>query len=269
MNGARLSSARLRQLAVELPDRYTVPLLHLSRARVLTGQQLDRLLRQPDTPARTVERARQRAMIYLCRLGLAAALDRRIGGMRAGSAGYVHVLTPAGYKLAAILTDRQPPRRIRHSRAPGPMFLNHAVDIAEIYVQLTEHSRAGDFRVAAFITEPASWWQDSGVYLRPDAYTALATPRYRDVWWLEIDRATESAPRLREKIADYLDYAESGGIGPNGVLPRVLITTPDRQRAAVIGNIVATLATGDTGQMIAVTTHTHAAEFLIAELGTT
>jgi len=36
------------------------------------------------------------------------------------------------------------------------MFIHHALDIAEIYVQLTEASRDGGFRVAAFVTEPAS-----------------------------------------------------------------------------------------------------------------
>lgn len=69
MSGARLTTARLRLLAAELPDRYTEPMLHLSRARILTGAQLDRLLRQPGTTPRTAERARQRAMTHLCQLG--------------------------------------------------------------------------------------------------------------------------------------------------------------------------------------------------------
>ena len=227
MSGARITPARLRLLAAELPDRYTLPLLHLSRARVLSGAQLDRLLWQPGTAQRTAERARQRTLSRLGQLGLVTTLDRRIGGVRAGSAGYVHVLTPAGHKFAALLTGQQPPRRIRHSRAPGAMFLHHALDIAEIYVQLAEASRDGGFSVAAFVTEPATRWPTgTGTYLRPDAYTVLATPTYRDVWWLEIDRDTESAPRLRDKLRDYLDHANYGGTGPDGALPRVLVTAP-------------------------------------------
>jgi hypothetical protein len=118
------------------------------------------------------------------------------------------------------------------------MFVTHALDIAEIYVQLTEHSRAGRFRVAAFITEPNSWWQESGVFLRPDAYTRLATPTHRDCWWLEIDRDTESVPRLREKLRDYTDHAESGGTGPDSVPPRVLFTAPTPRRRAVISDLI-------------------------------
>jgi Replication-relaxation len=238
MSGARLTTARLRQLAAELPDRYTEPVLHLSRARVLTGAQLDRLLRQPGTAPRTTERARQRVMTHLCHLGLATTLDRRIGGVRAGSTGYVHVLTSAGHTLAALLTGQQLSRRIRHSRAPGRTFIAHALDIAEIYVQLTEHSCAGSFRVAAFITEPDSWWQQSGVFLRPDAYTRLATPTHRDCWWLEIDRDTESLPRLRDKLRDYTDHATTSGTGPDGVPPRVLFTTPTPRRRAVISDLI-------------------------------
>lgn len=41
MTPVRLTTARLRQLAGELPDRYTDPLIHLAPARVLTGHQLD------------------------------------------------------------------------------------------------------------------------------------------------------------------------------------------------------------------------------------
>ncbi len=265
MSEARISPARLRQLAAELPDHYTVPLLHLSRARILTGRQLDRLLQHPDIPGRADERARQRAMAHLCHLGLAATLDRRIGGMRAGSAGYVHVLTPAGHKLAALLTGQQPARRIRHSRAPGTAFIAHALDIAEIYVQLTEKSRSEDFRVAAFITEPDSWWRQHGVFLRPDAYTRLATSTHRDCWWLEIDRDTESAPRLREKFRDYLDHADNGGTGPDGVLPRVLITAPNEKRADTVNGAIAAVSKLDTA-MFTVTTRQQAADMLVTEL---
>jgi hypothetical protein len=265
MTTVRLTTVVLRQLAAELPDRYTVPLLHLSRARVLSGGQLDRLLRQPGTAPRTTERARQRAMTHLCRLGMATTLDRRIGGMRAGSAGHVHVLTPAGYRLVAIVTGAPIPGQVRRFRAPGPMLIAHALDIAELYVQLTEASRGGGFWVTAFVTEPATWWPlGNGGHLRPDAYTALAVPTHRDVWWLEIDRDTESAPRLRDKFIDYLDHAEDGGTGPDGVLPRVLFTAPDQRRATVIGDIVTGLI-GDTG-LITVTAHADAAEFLINEL---
>jgi hypothetical protein len=263
MSGARLTPARLRQLADELPDRYTVLVLHLSRARVLSGDQFDRLLQHPDTTPKTAQRARQRAMTHLCQLGLATTLDRRIGGVRAGSAGNVHVLTPAGHKFAALLTAQRP-RRIRRSRAPGRAFVAHALDIAEIYVQLTEKSRDGNFQVAAFITEPDSWWNEHGVFLRPDAYTVLATPTYRDLWWLEIDRDTESIPRLRDKLRDYLDHATTGGTGPHGP-PRVLFTAPTPKRCAVITDLITGLPP-PADQLFTVCEHNRSTSYLITAL---
>jgi len=264
MTSTRLTLARLRRLADELPDRHTTVLRHLSRARVLTGQHLDRLLEpDPGTAARTAERARQRAMARLTDLGLVDTLDRRIGGVRAGSAGHVHVLTTAGHTLVALLHGRKPPRRVRHSRRPGPMFLAHALDIAEIYVQLVEYSRSGGgFTVAVFVTEPDSWWQQHGVRLRPDAYAVLGTAGYRDCWWLEVDRATESVPRLRDKLRVYLDHFTTGGLGPDGAPPRVLITVPDSRRCGVVTDLITGLPP-PAGEVFCAVEHHHAARFLI------
>jgi hypothetical protein len=265
MNATRLTPARLRQLAAELPDRYTTPLLHLARARLLSGYQLDRLLTDPELSSETAGRVRRRIMTRLTSLGLTATLERRIGGIRAGSAGHIHVLTPAGHTLAAILASQPPPGRIRHYRAPGPMFVNHALDIAEIYVQLTEHSRGGGFRVAAFVTEPGSWWREVGVSLRPDAYTVLAATAYRDCWWLEIDRDTESIPRLQAQFRDYLDHAEAGGTGPDRALPRVLFTAPTQHRCRAIGDLITGLPP-PAPEWFAVCTHNQAATRLITAL---
>lgn len=269
MTPARLTAARLRQLAAELPDRHTAAVLHLSRGRVLHGGHLDRLLHHPGTSARTAERARQRAMTHLQRLGLVTVLDRRIGGIRSGSSGYVHMLTTAGYKLAAVLTGQ--PQQARRFRAPGPMFIAHALDIAEIYVRLTEIScQTGDFTVTAFVTEPATWWPigNGGGYLRPDAYTALAVASHRDVWWLEIDRDTESARRLRAKFSDYLDHATYSGTGPDDAPPRVLVTAPGPRRCAVISDLITGLPP-PAADLFAVCQHSDAARYLTKALHNT
>lgn len=266
---SRLTAARLAQLATELPTRYTIPLTHLARARVLSGGQLDRLL----TPALAAElgeqsagRVRRRIMGRLADLGLVTMTERRIGGIRAGSTGHVHVLTPAGYTLTALLSGERPPGRVRRSRNPGPMFLNHALATAETYVQLVEASHAGGFRVATFVTEPGCWWPAGhGLYLKPDAYLALQTASYRDCWWLEIDQATESLPRVQDKIRTYHDHAEHGGLGPDEALPRILFATPDGKRAAAIRSAAAKTSTSEDG-MISVTTHQQAVPYLIGEL---
>ena len=115
MSAAPLTTGQLRQLAAELPHRYTTPLMHLLQARLLSGRQLDRLLvaaRHGEPDGRT---ARQRTLSRLDQLGLVATLDRRIGGVHAGSAGHVHVLRPAEQKLAAL-----PAASAAHTTYPPP-----------------------------------------------------------------------------------------------------------------------------------------------------
>jgi hypothetical protein len=207
---------------------------------VLTGTQLDRLLTEPDTTAETTARVRRRIMTRLSGLGLVRMLDRRIGGARAGSAGHVYTLTSAGHTFLALHRGQPAPGRIRRSLTPSALFLNHALAVSEIYVQLTEASSTGRFRVAHF-RAPAWWPLGDSLYLRPDAYLVLDTGRYSDCWWLEIDRATEPLPRVRDKYRDYLDHAVGGGTGPDGALPRVLLTTPTPKRCAAIFQLISDL----------------------------
>jgi Replication-relaxation len=263
---ARVTGARLRLLAEELTPRYTTPLPHLARARLLSGAQLDRLLADPELSPETTARVRRRIMTRLHRAGLVAMLGRRVGGVRAGSAGHIYTLTSAGHTFLALLGGQPPPGRIRHATTPGPLFLTHALTISGVYVDLIEHSRSGGFQVATFATEPRCWHPvGNGSYLRPDAYTVLRTATHADYWWLEIDAGTESPARLRAKARTYTDFLTSGGIGPHGYPPHVLITTPDTERAHTITRAI-TNPTDDDGAALTVTTHHHAAQFMTTEL---
>ncbi len=263
MTHIRLTTARLRQLTAELSPRYTTPLPHLARARALTGAQLDRLLAEPELSGQTVGRVRRRIMARLAHLGLVAMLGRRIGGVRAGSAGHVYTLTTAGHRLLALLDGAPSPARTQPSHNPGALFLTHALTISGIYVDLIEQSRGGGFQVASFVTEPRCWHSTgNGGNLRPDAYVVLRATAHSDCWWLEIDQATEIVPRLRAKIRTYTDHLTTGGTGPHGVPPRVLLTAPDQQRADAIRT---TVPVSDAA-MFTVVTHQRAANLLVAEL---
>lgn len=264
MTRSRISSVRLRLLADELTPRYTTPLPHLSRVRLLSGAHLDRLLATPDLSPETTARVRRRIMARLVGLGLVAMLGRRIGGVRAGSAGHVYTLTTAGHRFLAILGGAPEPPRKQPSPVPGDLFLTHTLAVSGVYVDLIEYSRDGGFEVHAFVSEPHCWHPiGNGAFLRPDAYVILRTGAVGHCWWLEIDAGTEVLPRLRAKIRVYRDYVTSGGLGPDGVPPRVLFTTPDQQRAHIITRLL-----GDTDDMITATTHDNAAALMIAELTT-
>jgi hypothetical protein len=251
-------------LTDELTDRYTAPLPHLARVRLLSGGQLDRLLAEPDLSPETVGRVRRRIMTRLTGLGLVAMLGRRIGGVRAGSAGNVYALTTAGHRFLALLNGHPEPPRKQPSHTPGDLFLTHTLAVSGVYVDLIEKSRGDAFAVHSFVTEPHCWHPTgNGSALRPDSYVILRAGQRGQCWWLEIDAGTEIAPRLRTKIRAYRDYLTSGGVGPDHVPPRVLFTTPNQARAGMITGL---LSGTDTGEMISATTHDQAAAYMIREL---
>lgn len=262
------SPHRLTQLASELPARYTTPLPHLARVRLLTGAHLDQLLAHPGTARDTTARVRRRIMTRLHEAGLVMTLHRTIGGVRAGSAGHIYILTPAGHRFLAILTGQPPPPRVRQS-TPGALFLAHTLAISDIYVRLVEASRHRNVTMSTFLTEPACWQATAdGDYLKPDAYLMLSTPTHADCWWLEIDQTTESLPRIRAKCRAYLDFLTHSGLGPDNVPPRVLYTTPDTPRTHAIHKTITTTSTQEN-DLLCVTTHAEAHTFLINQLLTT
>jgi hypothetical protein len=258
----RITTTRLATLT----ERDRAILADLERLRVLTGAHLQRLRFDHINPG---SRARDRRSVLqrLTDLGLVSTLDRRIGGIRAGSAGHVYTLAPAGHRYLALQRGQPLPPRSRRLHTPSTPFLAHALAISGIYVSLIEASCHHDFQVRTFTTEPACWQPTgTGRDLKPDAYTVLKAPTYQDCWWLEIDRATESLPKIIRKCRTYFDFLTHGGVGPDEVPPRILFTTPDTDRRNAIQDVIIKQASTETSQLICVTTHDNAPTFLITEL---
>ena len=97
----RITTAHLAALADQLSDRDKAILADLERTRVLTGAQLQRLHFDPINH-NSRARDRRRVLQRLTELDLVATLNRRIGGIRAGSAGHIYTLTPAGRKRLRV-----------------------------------------------------------------------------------------------------------------------------------------------------------------------
>jgi len=103
----RLSTAGLLELGADLPGRERQLLRDLGRMRLLTHDQIGRLL-DDDATNSPVSAARitRRMLARLTDSGVLARLDRRVGGIRAGSAGYVYYLGPVGQRLIAYWEGR-------------------------------------------------------------------------------------------------------------------------------------------------------------------
>lgn len=259
---ARIRLSHIEEIAQRLStrDKQIVDTVH--RLRLATGAQLERL-HFADLSPTCRSRVRRRVLARLTSWRVLATLPRRVGGIRAGSTGLIYSMDTAGAWLIhhqAATTGQNVPRR---PVQPGAAFTSHTLAVSELYAHLIEHARDGGFRLLVFDAEPACWWPDDlGGQLKPDAHTLLATNTYQDAWWIEVDQATETLPRLKKKLASYLDFARRGGTGPTGVMPRVLLTTPTAQRCAAITGLITRLPP-PAEQLFHAVVHKAAADLLI------
>lgn len=259
------------QIVASLSDRDRRILIDLARLRVLTGDHLTRLHFHDLAPG-SRDRTRRRVMARLVEHRLVATLGRTVGGPRAGSAAHTYALGVGGQHALPLLgadtgeSRYQLPDRPRAPWTPGQMFLAHTLDIAGLYVCLRERERTGQLVLAEYTAEPASWHPDGkGGFIKPDAYLRMQHDDLEDVWWVEVDRATESIPTIKKKLITYLDFARAGGVGPDGIMPRVLITAPHEHRLAALRDLVGRLPTPAT-ELITTVLHDRAVDFMIDTL---
>lgn len=266
MRSTYVTVAQTEAIAGGLSLRDQAILLDLARVRVLSGAQLTRLHFATLTPE-SRERTRRRVLARLSEHQLVATLERTIGGARAGSAGHVYALGTAAQRVLPLLGSdgytSGPPNRTRAPETPGSLFLAHALAVTELYVQLREHERAGQLTASQFDAESAAWWPDGrGGVIKPDAYTSIRRGDVEDCWWIEVDRATESLPTLKRKLIAYAEFARSGQLGPDDVVPRVLVTVPHDRRLADVRDLAASLPTPGP-ELILPTLHESAAPTMI------
>lgn len=233
---ARVREAHVSWLAERLGERDRAILGSVARLRLTSSIQLERLHFTDIAPASRA-RLRRRVLARLVAWRVLVPLARRIGGVRAGSAGLVFALDTAGQYLAQLTgADGD----VRRSSTPGVMFVQHTLAVSELYVSLMELARPGGFQVATFEAEPRCWWPNGlGGWLKPDAYLVLAVQGYADAWWLEQDMGTEHLPTIRRKLSVYLDFVKRGQQGPiSRTVPRVLVAVPNEARQRAIETVI-------------------------------
>jgi hypothetical protein len=246
MSARYLTAARLKELEADLTERDLHLARWVSRLRFMSGAQLARLCFASEDSELTRARAARRALLRLVQLGVFARLPRSVGGVRAGSAGFVYCLGPAGQALA-MRRGWQPERRRRRSLVPGTLFVQHALLVAELHVQLVEGDRAGRFELLELTAEPACWRTYGGVgnqraMLKPDSHLRLGVGPYEDSYFIEVDRGTEGTLAIECQLERYLAYARTGEEqASREVFPRTLWLTTSVERAGVIANCIGRL----------------------------
>lgn len=257
----RVRRAHVEWVAERLSERDRAVIASVDRLRLATALHLERL-HFFDLPDSSRARTRRRVLARLVAWRVLMPLDRRVGGVRAGSAGLTFALDSAGQWLAQLDAHANGGVSIRRPGPPGLGFVAHTLSVSELYVALVELARDGDFTVADFRSEPAAWRPNGlGGWLKPDAYVRLGSSDFFDDWWIEADRATEHLPTIRRKLLVYLDFVSRGQQGPNRVIPRLLVMVPSIARREELQRLIQHLPE-PAGQLFHVTLASDAPKYL-------
>lgn len=227
---------QLEVLDAKLSARERAAISVLLEMRFLSTRQLERWVFDGATPLARARTAR-RSIAKLVTLGVVRHLERRIGGVRSGSAGHINVLTPLGLRLAAVY-GWITPERVRRSREPGGQFVRHYLAVAEAHLRVVEAQEEGTLELVERQAEPAAWRtftapNGSHAVLKPDGFVAIGSGSWVTHWLLEIDRGTASGATLDRKLAVYAAYWRSGReTAARGVFPKVLWLVPGSRRLA-------------------------------------
>ncbi|MGH2878758.1 MAG: replication-relaxation family protein [Solirubrobacteraceae bacterium] len=267
MSARYVTAKHVRALADRLSDRDWLVLERVTALRFVSGSQLTRLcFADSDDPAVNARSAR-RALLRLTRLAVLERLPRSVGGVRAGSAGFVYRLGLGGQRLAAS-RGLLPARQRRRSLIPGTLFLSHTLQIAELHTRLIESERSGRCELLKLDGEPSCHRINDGldgqrVLLRPDTYVRLGIGPYEDSYFIEVDRGTEGSRALTDQLRRYVAYYQTGREQTeHGVFPKVLWLAETPERVRVIADCVAALPS-EYRALFAVAQFDHALRFML------
>ena len=253
-------SGRWRR-ARRLTEREQAIVEAVARLRVVSGRQLQEVFFADGT----VIGSRRRSQATLKKLvddHFLVRLERRVGGERAGSAGYCYRLGTLGRRFL------EPSDRPRPASEPGLTFVRHHLAIAELWVGLSRAEQAGGLKLLELQTEPNCWrrvpagiggWQ----WLKPDLFVSLAAGELEWRWFIEVDLGTLSKLRVERTCRRYAAYYRAGiEQDEHGVFPSVAWLAHTQSRAQSLRTVVDRLPAEDR-RLFHVELQAHAPQVLI------
>jgi len=232
MSPDRLGARGLRLLRYQLSARDLAIVTEVAEFRLMSARQVEafHFTEAEHDTALAAARACRRVLERLVRERLLIRLERRIGGVRAGSASFVYALGPVAQR---VLEMEGPRKRFKE---PSTHFTDHTLAVTQLAVDLTMAGRNGYLDQLEVVTEPRCWRRYAGaeghVVLRPDLALTLGVHEYEYRWFVEVDLGTEHLPTLLAKCRAYDDYYRTGiEQGTHGVFPRVCWIMPTSERA--------------------------------------
>lgn len=228
VDAALLGTLTARDLAI-LDD--------LEQLRLLTSRSIQQLhFPVGDAAHATIVGATRATMRVLKRLldaRLISHLNRRVGGARRGSQGFIWQLTSLGDRIQRARRGEKGRRRYTE---PSTQFVDHTLAVTALATTLRVLDRERRLELLQLETEPGCWREFTGPHgavqtLKPDLYAVTATGAWEDSWFIEADRDTEHVPVVLAKCRAYARYAATGiEQQATGVFPVVLWVVPDAAR---------------------------------------
>jgi hypothetical protein len=240
MTSQRVGPSGLVALRERLGAREQAIVGHVAQLRLMSAAQIGSLHFAPESleGEAAASRNRRRTLAWLTDEHLLIRIGRTVGGVRAGSTGFVYSLGPVGQRLIGLDGSR------RRFREPSATFADHTLAVTQLVVDLTVAARQGRCEVLGVEAEPTCWRTVTGMSgrltLRPDLFVSLGVGDFERRFFLEVDRGTEHLPALLRKCRAYESYYRSGvEQARHGVFPRVAWIIPDEVRAARLRDAVA------------------------------
>lgn len=269
-----MNDKELIRMADEISGRERMILGHLFKVRIATHGQLGRLAAAGETSAITsgesAARSMRRILARMTEGELVNRFERRIGGVRAGSAGHVYQLGSTGHAICSYWQGHGLVRG-RSRSEPGSRYMRHRLAVTELYAELNEAHSAGAIELISFEIEPESWRSYPGglgeeLTLKPDAFLRLGAGDFEDRFFIEVDLGTEGSTTIQRKLQNYLDYFHSGiEQDREEVFPRVLfITNTETRKESLVG--AASRLDADYWALFTITTQDRAMEILRSPL---
>ncbi len=258
----RISQARLYEIRQQLGTRDLAVLESLRTWKLLKIEHLRRLHFVQHATKDTALRVARRVLSRLEDTGLIRRLERKIGGVRAGSSGSIFCLSPLGHRLLGGQT--------KYWREPSKMYGDHTLAIAELGSLAIDAARTAQVDLAEISTEPNVWRAYSSPTgtktLKPDLLIRLAGPKFEASWFIEVDLGTESTPTLRKRCQIYLDHYQSDEEqDQHGYYPSVLWVMHSEDRKDALTETIERLhhTHSTPPNLFHVTTNNHAIDRII------
>lgn len=225
----------LLEIADQLSPRDLAVLDLIALHRFLTTTQLEAFYFDDHHSNASGSRSCRRVLARLERLDLVERPKRRVGGLLAGSAPSVWMLTAVSVRMRSMLHGSGDAGRVR---TPGERFIAHHLAVADVHLALVRAQRAGRLVLHHLSVEPASWRTYVGAggerrVLKPDLLAVISSAgssEYEDHYFVEIDLATESLPTVLRQCRQYVEYRATGHAqAKDGVFPWVVWVAPERR----------------------------------------